>query len=96
MGVLPCVLGSHTLRRTFQVRLGCEPLRLPGVTPIFTVSPQRIVNKAGYAIKVKQPTIATNSKKRSLAASCTLSAARCLGAFSSQSVFFLQILFLRL
>jgi hypothetical protein len=26
MGVLPGVLGSHTLRRTTQVRLGCEPL----------------------------------------------------------------------
>ena len=38
MGVLPDVLGPRTLRRTVQVRLGFKPLRLPGGTPIFTVS----------------------------------------------------------
>ena len=38
MGVLPGVLGSLTLRRTVKVRLGPEFLRLPGCTPIFTVS----------------------------------------------------------
>ncbi|MEE8620686.1 MAG: hypothetical protein V3T37_01405 [Syntrophobacteria bacterium] len=34
----PVVLGSRTLRRTVQVRLGSEFLRLTGYTPIFTVS----------------------------------------------------------
>jgi hypothetical protein len=38
MFVLPGVLGSRSLRRTVQVRLGFEPLRLPGGTSIFTVS----------------------------------------------------------
>ncbi len=38
MGILPGVLGSRTLRRTVQVHLGYESLRLPGGTPIFTVS----------------------------------------------------------
>jgi hypothetical protein len=38
MGILPGVLGFRTLRRTVQVRLGCKTLRLPGGTPIFTVS----------------------------------------------------------
>ena len=38
MNALPGVLGPRTLRRTVQVRLECEPLRLPGGTPIFMVS----------------------------------------------------------
>ncbi|MEJ2232428.1 MAG: hypothetical protein P8X67_00750 [Syntrophobacterales bacterium] len=38
MGVLPGVLESRTLRRTIQVRLGCEILWLPGGKPISTVS----------------------------------------------------------
>jgi hypothetical protein len=38
MGVLLGVLGRRTLRRTVQVRLGFESLRLPNCTPIFTVS----------------------------------------------------------
>jgi len=38
MGVLPGVLGCRPLRRTVQVRLGTKTLRLPGGTPIFTVS----------------------------------------------------------
>ena len=40
MAVLPGVLGCRTLRRTVQVRLGPNTLRLPGGTPIFTVSRQ--------------------------------------------------------
>jgi hypothetical protein len=30
MGILPGVLGFHTLRRTVQVRFGYKTLRLPG------------------------------------------------------------------
>ena len=33
MDVLPGVLGCRTLRRTIQVRLGTDTLRLPGGTP---------------------------------------------------------------
>ena len=40
MAALPGVLGCRTLRRTVQVRLKSNTLRLPGGTPIFTVSPQ--------------------------------------------------------
>ncbi|MDH3802194.1 MAG: hypothetical protein OEU80_08930 [Deltaproteobacteria bacterium] len=47
MGVLPGVLGSRTLRRTIQVRLGCETLWLPGGKPIFTVSRHQFVNYPG-------------------------------------------------
>ncbi|MDH3555754.1 MAG: hypothetical protein OES18_07895 [Deltaproteobacteria bacterium] len=47
MDVLPGVLGSRTLRRTVQVRLGYEPLRFPGGKPIFTVSRHRFVNYPG-------------------------------------------------
>ncbi|MEJ2233254.1 MAG: hypothetical protein P8X67_04955 [Syntrophobacterales bacterium] len=47
MGVLPGVLGSRTLRRTNQVRLGCETLRLPGGKPICTVSRHQFVNYPG-------------------------------------------------
>ncbi len=38
MDILPCVLGCRTLRRTIQVRLGTNTLRLPGGTPIFVIS----------------------------------------------------------
>jgi len=34
MAVLPGVLGRRPLRRTVQVRLGINTLRLPGGTPI--------------------------------------------------------------
>jgi len=47
MGVLSGVLGSSTLRRTIQVRLGYETLRLPGGKPIFTVSRHQVVNYPG-------------------------------------------------
>ena len=44
MSVLPGVLGPQTLRRTVQVRLECEPVRLPGGTPIrFALAPFRSV-----------------------------------------------------
>jgi hypothetical protein len=38
MAVLPCVLGCRPLRRTIQVRLGTNTLRLSGGTPFFVVS----------------------------------------------------------
>jgi hypothetical protein len=38
MAVLPGVLGSRSLRRTEQVRLSLESLRLPGGTTISTIS----------------------------------------------------------
>jgi hypothetical protein len=44
MAVLPGVPGCRTLRRTVQIRLESNPLRLPGGTAIFTVSPNRFVN----------------------------------------------------
>jgi hypothetical protein len=40
MVVLPGVLGCRLLRRTVQVRLETNTLRLPGGTPIFMVSRQ--------------------------------------------------------
>jgi hypothetical protein len=43
MAVLPGVLGCRTLRRTVQVRLGTNTLRLPGGTPIFVVSRQQFM-----------------------------------------------------
>ncbi|MDH3557546.1 MAG: hypothetical protein OES18_17010 [Deltaproteobacteria bacterium] len=46
MGVLPCVLGCRTLRRTVHVRLGSNSLRLPGGTPIFTVSRRQFTKYA--------------------------------------------------
>ncbi|MDH3950114.1 MAG: hypothetical protein OEV11_03690 [Deltaproteobacteria bacterium] len=42
MAVLQGVLGCRNLRRTIQVRLGSGTLRLPGGTPIFTVSRQQL------------------------------------------------------
>ena len=47
MVVLPGVLGCRTLRRTVQVRLGFNTLRLPGGTPIFTVSRQQLMKHPG-------------------------------------------------
>ena len=48
MVVLPGVLGSRILRRTVQVCLGYEPLRLPGNTPIcFALAALRSVPQAG-------------------------------------------------
>ncbi len=38
MGILPAVLGCWSLRRTIQVRLGTNTLRLPGGPPIFVLS----------------------------------------------------------
>ena len=38
MAVLPGILGCRPLRRTIQVRLGTNTLRVPGGTPIFVVS----------------------------------------------------------
>ncbi|MDH3952347.1 MAG: hypothetical protein OEV11_15055 [Deltaproteobacteria bacterium] len=47
MAVLPGVLGCRTLRRTVQVRLGSNTLRLPGGTPIFVVSRQQCMKYPG-------------------------------------------------
>ncbi|MEE8620782.1 MAG: hypothetical protein V3T37_01890 [Syntrophobacteria bacterium] len=47
MTVLPGVLGYRTLRRTVQVRLGSNPLRLPGGTPILVVSRQQFIKYPG-------------------------------------------------
>jgi len=47
LAVLPGVLGPRSLRRTEQVRLRSEPLRLPGGTTISTISPRRLVHNAG-------------------------------------------------
>jgi type IV fimbrial biogenesis protein FimT len=49
MTVLPGVLGCRTLRRTVQVRLGSNPLRLPGGTLISTVSRRKFVKYPGLA-----------------------------------------------
>ena len=43
MAVLPGVLGCRRLRRTVQVRLGTNILRLPGGTPIFAISRQQFM-----------------------------------------------------
>jgi hypothetical protein len=55
MGVLPGVLGCSfdfaqdrlPPRRTVQVRLGSNPLRLPGGTPFSTASRQQFVKYQG-------------------------------------------------
>ena len=47
MTVLPGVLGTRTLRRTGQVRLGFKSLRLPGGMAIFTVSRHHFVKNPG-------------------------------------------------
>ena len=43
MAILPGVLGCRPLRRTVQVRLGTNTLRLPGGTSIFAVSRQQFM-----------------------------------------------------
>ena len=50
MAVLPGVLGCQTLRRTVQVRLGFNTLRLPGGTAIFTVSRRQFMRHTGKAV----------------------------------------------
>ena len=47
MVVLPGVLGCRPLRRTVQVRLGTNTLRLPGGTAIFVVSRQQFIKHPG-------------------------------------------------
>ena len=47
MAVLPGVLGHRPLRRTVQVRLGTNTLRLPGGTPIYVVSRQQFIKYPG-------------------------------------------------
>jgi len=47
MAVLPGVLGCRTLRRTVQVRLRSNTLRVPGGTPIFAVSRQQFMKHPG-------------------------------------------------
>ncbi|MDH3556929.1 MAG: hypothetical protein OEU80_06295 [Deltaproteobacteria bacterium] len=47
MSVLPGVLGCRTLRRTVQVRLGSNPLRLPGCTLFSTVSRREFMKYPG-------------------------------------------------
>jgi hypothetical protein len=43
----PSFRASDTLRRTVQVRLGSETLRLPGVTAIFAVSRRQFMKHPG-------------------------------------------------
>jgi hypothetical protein len=50
MAVLPGVLGCWPLRRTVQVRLGTNTLRLPGGTPIFAVSRQQFMKYAALSV----------------------------------------------
>ena len=47
MAVLLGVLACRTLRRTVQVRLGSNTLRVPGGTPICTVSRQQFMKYLG-------------------------------------------------
>jgi len=47
LAVLPCVLGCQPLRRTIQVRLGTDTLRLSGDTPIFVVSRHQFMKYPG-------------------------------------------------
>ena len=47
MAVLSGVLECRTLRRTLQVRLGSNTLRLPDCTPILMVSQQQFVKHPG-------------------------------------------------
>ncbi|MGB5922460.1 MAG: hypothetical protein WBG51_00215 [Syntrophobacteria bacterium] len=47
MAVLPGVLRCWPLRRTVQVRLGTNTLRLPGGTTIFVVSRKQFVKHPG-------------------------------------------------
>ena len=50
MAVLPGVLGCRPLRRTVEVRLGTNTLRLPGGMPIFVVSRQKFMKYPGLAL----------------------------------------------
>ena len=50
MTVLPGVLRCRSLRRTVQVRLETNTLRLPGGTPILAVSPQQFMRYPGEVI----------------------------------------------
>ena len=61
MVVLPGVLGSLPLRRTIQVRLGTNTLRLPGGTTIFMVSRQQFMKYPGL-----------NSSKSELQSRCLI------------------------
>ncbi len=57
LAVLPGVLGCRPLRRTVQVRLGTNTLRLPGGTPIFMVSRQQFMKYPGYGTSLSlEPT----------------------------------------
>ncbi|MGB5921979.1 MAG: hypothetical protein WBF55_21325 [Syntrophobacteria bacterium] len=47
MAVLPGVLGCRPLRRTVQVRLGTDTLRLPGGKSIFVISRQQFMKYPG-------------------------------------------------
>ncbi|MDH3558361.1 MAG: hypothetical protein OES18_21165 [Deltaproteobacteria bacterium] len=47
MVVLPCVLRCRPLRRTIQVRLEANTLRLPCGTPIFVVSSHQFMKHTG-------------------------------------------------
>jgi len=53
MAVLPGVLRCRPLRRTVQVRLGTNTLRLPGGTPIFVVSRQQFMKYPGDVMIVR-------------------------------------------
>jgi len=76
MAFLPGVLGSRVLRRTIQVRLGSNPLRLPGGKANFTVSRRQFMKYTGVAKKFllfveSFPTVAcqtnqTNAKQQHL------------------------------
>ena len=57
MAILPGVLGCRPLRRTAQVRLGTNTLRLLGGTAIFAVSPQRFMKYPGYKPKLQFPVV---------------------------------------
>ncbi len=47
IAVLPGVLGFRLLRRTFELRLGTNTLRLPGCTAIFMVSRHQFMKHQG-------------------------------------------------
>jgi hypothetical protein len=51
MAVLPGVLECWSLRRTIQVRLETNTLRLSGGTPIFEVSRQQFMKHPGSALQ---------------------------------------------
>ncbi|MFA9434737.1 MAG: hypothetical protein ACERKR_08690, partial [Deltaproteobacteria bacterium] len=50
MSVLSGVLGYRPLRRTVQVRLGSNPLRLPGGPTIFVISRQQFMKYPGLGV----------------------------------------------